>query len=422
MIAKAKTKPKPFETILVYSFSRFARNREDSIVYKSLLRKRLGISVVSITQPLSDGKEAIILEAMYEAMDEYYSVDLAENSIRGKLEKAERGEHQGNPPYGYIYNKNTRMLEIDPERAEVVKMIFKEYNNDPKMSIKRIVVKLNAMGIKTARGNLWSDRNINIILNNPAYIGKTRFCLGGMKRNWDNPNIQLHDGIHEPIVDLETFEEAQKRNRKRKELYFKYAQPNVKHEHWIRGILKCSDCGSTLVKIKVVSRKTAHFQCTHYIKGKCIHNHYIREDIIISAILEQIKKDYTEKIDINIVSKEENCKDDIEVILKLLKQLEAKEKRIKTAYSEGIDTLEEYKENKLNIQKEKSNLERELKKIEYDSKIENQKQQVYSKCANAYEILSDPNSDENTKYTISHELFDKIIYDKINQKITIYYK
>ncbi|MDE6580287.1 MAG: recombinase family protein, partial [Ruminiclostridium sp.] len=34
MIATAKSKPKPFDTILVWKFSRFARNREDSIVYK----------------------------------------------------------------------------------------------------------------------------------------------------------------------------------------------------------------------------------------------------------------------------------------------------------------------------------------------------------------------------------------------------
>ena len=40
MIALAKQKPKPFEVILVWKLSRFARNREDSILYKSLLRKR----------------------------------------------------------------------------------------------------------------------------------------------------------------------------------------------------------------------------------------------------------------------------------------------------------------------------------------------------------------------------------------------
>ena len=42
-----------------------------------LLRKKLNIDVISITQPLSNGKESIILESMYEAMDEYYSLNLS---------------------------------------------------------------------------------------------------------------------------------------------------------------------------------------------------------------------------------------------------------------------------------------------------------------------------------------------------------
>ena len=129
MIAIAKTKPKPFDVILVYSFSRFARNREDSIMYKSLLRKKLGIEVISITQPLSEGKESILMEALYEAMDEYYSVDLAEQSIRGKLEKATRGEHQGNTPYGYNYDKNTKQLYINEEQSKIANDLYNTLNS-----------------------------------------------------------------------------------------------------------------------------------------------------------------------------------------------------------------------------------------------------------------------------------------------------
>jgi site-specific DNA recombinase len=47
MIAAARQKISPFEAILVWKLSRFARNREDSIIYKSLLRKH-GIQVISI--------------------------------------------------------------------------------------------------------------------------------------------------------------------------------------------------------------------------------------------------------------------------------------------------------------------------------------------------------------------------------------
>jgi len=52
-IVAARQKPPPFEAILVWKLSRFARNREDSIIYKSLLRKQ-GIQVVSINEPVED--------------------------------------------------------------------------------------------------------------------------------------------------------------------------------------------------------------------------------------------------------------------------------------------------------------------------------------------------------------------------------
>lgn len=69
MIAKAKSKPKPFDVIIVWKFSRFARNREDSIVYKSMLKK-IGIDVVSVTESIGDDKISVITEAIIEAMDE----------------------------------------------------------------------------------------------------------------------------------------------------------------------------------------------------------------------------------------------------------------------------------------------------------------------------------------------------------------
>ena len=53
MIATAKKNPKPFDAILVWKFSRFARNRQDSIVYKSMLRKESANTLGTIKFPSS---------------------------------------------------------------------------------------------------------------------------------------------------------------------------------------------------------------------------------------------------------------------------------------------------------------------------------------------------------------------------------
>ena len=93
MIGAAKQKPKPFDAILLWKFSRFARNREDSIVYKSMLRKQCGIDVISISENVGDDKMSVLIEALIEAMDEYYSINLSEEVKRGMTEKASRREN-----------------------------------------------------------------------------------------------------------------------------------------------------------------------------------------------------------------------------------------------------------------------------------------------------------------------------------------
>ena len=102
MIVAARQKPVPFEAILVWKLSRFARNREDSIIYKSLLRKQ-GIQVISINEPVEDTPSGRLLEGIIEVIDEFYSANLSQDVLRGMRENAGRGFcNGGRAPYGYI--------------------------------------------------------------------------------------------------------------------------------------------------------------------------------------------------------------------------------------------------------------------------------------------------------------------------------
>ena len=71
MIAVAKTKPKPFDCVLVWKFSRFARNQDESTFYKSMLRKKLGIDVISVSEPIMDGMYGRLIEMIIEWQDEF---------------------------------------------------------------------------------------------------------------------------------------------------------------------------------------------------------------------------------------------------------------------------------------------------------------------------------------------------------------
>ena len=101
MISLAKRAEKPFDLILVYKYSRFARSREDSIVYKALLKKS-GVQLISITEPLDDTAMGRLMQAIIECIDEFYSENLGEEVTRGMRESASRGFYlSSRPPYGY---------------------------------------------------------------------------------------------------------------------------------------------------------------------------------------------------------------------------------------------------------------------------------------------------------------------------------
>ena len=68
MISETKKKFPPFQAILVWKLSRFARNRQDSILYKSLLKKR-GLDVISISEPIDDTPQGQLMEGMIEVID-----------------------------------------------------------------------------------------------------------------------------------------------------------------------------------------------------------------------------------------------------------------------------------------------------------------------------------------------------------------
>ena len=90
MIATAKQKEKPFTVILVWKLSRFARNREDSIIYKSLLRKQ-GVEVISINEQIDDSPSGKLFEGIIQVMVEFYSSNLSHDTLSGFTQNARRG-------------------------------------------------------------------------------------------------------------------------------------------------------------------------------------------------------------------------------------------------------------------------------------------------------------------------------------------
>lgn len=360
MIACSKKKPRPFDMILVHKFDRFARNREDSVVYKSLLRKECGIKVISVTEPMDDDKFSIILESMLEAMAEYYSLNLADEVRKGMFEKARRGEHIGKAPYGYdLKDKN---LIKNTYESLIVQKIFDMYVNKQE-SLSFIIKYLNENQIVTKLCNKWRIYTLCYLLQNPVYIGFTRYNYRKNKHEInDEKDWIIVQGTHEKIISSELFQQAQKKLNSQISLGIKN-EKSSSLKSWCQNLAVCSNCNYKLTISTCNQGKYPSFRCNFIscpVKKTCSCK------FIEKTIIKQLDTFIKMPIEINLqdFSKEKT------ILQQHLKKLQEKKELIKNAYLAKADTLEEYKKNKEILIKEEEKILIKLNQISSSSQID----------------------------------------------------
>lgn len=177
---------------------------------------------------------------------------------RGRDASATEGLWQGPAPYGYRKIKIPRgkgwTLEIDEQTAPFVRMIFDMYAHGA-VGGSAIADRLNALGSRTAKGNLWTANSIRALSTSPVYIGKVRWndrvstprIVDGqiiIKRE-KNPNSILSDGQHSPIVDKETWEAVQRARRSHDKTR---KHTSVPARNPLAGLVFCAVCGKSMIR------------------------------------------------------------------------------------------------------------------------------------------------------------------------------
>lgn len=261
---------KRFDAVLVWKLDRFARNRYDSAYYKNVLRKN-GVKVVSATEAISDRPEGILLESMLEGFAEYYSKELAEKVKRGHTENARKCRNNGGPtPLGYkVVNHK---LIIDPLTAPVVQEIYQRYADGE--TIQYILDDLNSKGIRTSKGNKFTNSSFNTILKNRAYIGE-----------------YIYDGTVTPggvpaIISQELFDKAQSRREKNKHAP---ARTKSKTNFLLTTKLFCGNCGAMVVGDSGKSKTGSvyhYYKCGKAKREKTCDLKAVRKDWIEDIVIE----------------------------------------------------------------------------------------------------------------------------------------
>lgn len=428
MIAAAKSDEHPFDVILLWKFSRFARNQEESIVYKSMLRNKCHVDVVSISEPLIEGPFGGLIERIIEWMDEFYSIRLSGDVTRGMTENALRGAYQCRPPLGYRIPYHKATPEIVPEEAEIVRLIFDKYVNG-RMSLFALTKYLNSLGLKTNRGKPFEKRSLEYILQNPGYAGDVRWnrTVNETKEIRDPSEWIIRPGHHPAIISKELFLAAQERFQA--EYKPRNAKPSEISKHWLSGLLKCPSCGRSLSSC-VMHRKTApdtfSFQCYGYLKGKCSHNCYVRaeeiEPAVIKALEDAIRRgNVTYTVKKNQTHRKNNDTE-LETLKKNLERLEQKEARAREAYMDGIDTKEEYRKNKERLQQERSELEELISQMEQaDPEETDNSARIINNITSVLDIIQSPQFTMQEKNAAMKSIVDQIIFYKDRMHIDVDY-
>ena len=258
-----------FAYVIVYRFDRFARNRYDSAIYKKQLMLN-GVKVISVSENVGVGDEGIILESIYEAMDEAYSRRLSAITKRGMREAARKGLWTGGVvPLGY--RVENRQFVIDEREAGAVRLIFNRYEEGK--TKKQIADELNAAGYRTKTGKPFTHANFTAVLRNKVYYGD--YSFEDVERTCP------------AIITKEQFERVQKLQVENQRCFGRKVSETF---FALGGKLFCGNCGAAMIGDSGTSRsgeKHYYYTCGKRKKAHSCNKKSERKDFIEWYICEQ---------------------------------------------------------------------------------------------------------------------------------------
>lgn len=422
MISIASEKTHPFDAIFVWKFSRFARNQEESIAFKNYLKKR-GVTVVSVSEPIPEGEFGSLVERIIEWMDEFYLKNLGTEVHRGMEEKASRGEPIVPPPFGYVMRDGNYYPDKENGTSDIVRDIFERYANGEKQ--RALAIYLGDKGIRTKYGKRPDNRFVDYMLTNSTYIGKIRYAPDGSRafsrRELDNENIKEVDGKHEPIISMELWDKVQKIYAEQKSRYPKYARREQPIEYMLKGLVRCSACGGTLIMLSATTGKknpNRSLQCHNYSRGQCKVSHSVIIPKLEEALLQGLEQAVGNK-QFTIIPQKPKKSSPSEVDYDKLISVEKKRlARAKEAYLAEIDTLEDYKRHKEAAEERIKELEQKrdkgnVSKIDVDTFAE--------KVMGVLEFIKREDVTPKAKNEALHTIIETMIYEKAKGNLAIYF-
>ncbi|MDD2591964.1 MAG: recombinase family protein [Erysipelotrichaceae bacterium] len=241
------------DMIITKSISRFARNTLDCLQYiRQLKDKNIPVYFEKESINTMDAKGEVLITIMA-SLAQQESQSLSQNVKLGLQYRYQQGKVQVNHNrfLGYTKDENGHLV-IDPEQAEIVKRIYREYLEGSSMD--KIAAGLEADGILTGAGNTkWWTSTINKILRNEKYIGDallqktytTDFLTKKrIKNNGTVPQYYVEDD-HPAIIPKDLFMQVQAELVRRRVVHVSPSgrKRSFSCNHCFAQMVFCGECG-----------------------------------------------------------------------------------------------------------------------------------------------------------------------------------
>lgn len=286
------------DLVIAKSITRLARNTV-TLLETARELKALNIDIYfekeNIHTLSSDGELMLTLLASF-AQEESRS---ASENVKWRIRKNfEKGIPAGGSMLGYRYEKG--VLQIVPEEAETVKLIFEDFLSG--MSTTAIAKKLNRLKLPTKRGGLWSKVSVDTILRQDKYTGDLLLQKTYKSDHINKKRMENHgelpmyyvENSHEAIIDKETFAKVQEQLKRRAE---KCTATKPTGPYLFTKIIRCGLCGRHFTRKFTASGKQypkkAKWACSTfqiYGKDEC-PSQRIPEEILITKTSEILGRD-----------------------------------------------------------------------------------------------------------------------------------
>ena len=250
MLEYCKKNRKQISCVVVADLSRLARNVIDQgqvIIELS----QLGIKLISVDEPsLDDSAAGKLLKNVLGSMNQFFSDSLSEKTKFRMQAGVKQGRWLWVAPLGYLNDKKSKTIVIDPARAPLVRKAFEMVANGGYATSDAVLRQITAMGLTTRKGRKVKKQTFSRMLMNPFYSG------------WivsDGSKIQ---GTHVPLVSEDVFSAVQQRVRGNG-----IPHKKVNEDFPLRGFVRCASCGKPLTAGWAKGRKERYPRYWCYQKG-----------------------------------------------------------------------------------------------------------------------------------------------------------